>query len=188
MFKTKTNPPRSFPFRSGTGFKAGDMQRAKDALAVFGVLWDAHHQGVLSQRQLQPVFFRSVSDQITYRESWKCGKFWTVDAWQAALTTGNTNKLVSEHVLPRSVTLAHALTLPKDEAAQFVWENSFECVVTEEENARLPRTKGYPDDPWKRYAESEIMILDIEHPIGVWFLDDGDRTALKRHGVLHTVV
>lgn len=187
MIKANT-APRAFPFRAGTGFKPGDMLRARDALEVFGVLWDAHQNGILERRHLQPVFFRSVSDQITYRESWKRGKFWSVDAWQAALTAGNTNDLVSEHVLPRSQALAHALSIGNREAAlQFVWDASFECVVTKEEDSRLPRASGYPEDPWKRYAEASIMIFDVEHPRGVRFLDDADRAALIRHGILRTV-
>jgi hypothetical protein len=174
---------RSFPFRPGKKPGSANIPQARDALEVFAVLYEAYHSGRLTEKQLQPLFFRSTSDLISYREGWKAGKFWSRDAWKEACRNGNTNKLVSEHVLPRSVTLNAALKRPLEQAKEFVWAMSFECVVTRPENRSLPRDTGYPDDPWRRYAEAGIRVLDV-HYDGQAFLSDDDRAPLLRHGIL----
>ncbi|HZW13814.1 MAG TPA: hypothetical protein VFF81_11560 [Noviherbaspirillum sp.] len=181
----KTTPPRVFPFVAGTNFKPSDYRHAETALRIFGVLWSAVKAGELSGNDIQKVFFDSISDPITYRESWKCGKFWSVAAWEKACADGITNKngLISEHVLPRRVALEHALALPTvEEAKQFIWNASFECVITEKENAVLNQnglqSKGFPTDPWERYRRAGIRVLDVQHPVGTHFLSDADRSAI----------
>lgn len=176
---------RKFPFRPGAKPGSGNMRRAEDALAVFEVLHGAYQDGRLTFEQLQPLFFRSTSDLITYREGWKAGKFWSRAAWRAACKNGNTNGLVSEHVLPRSVALEHALALPIEQAKQFVWANSFECVITRDEDKRVNTVKEkYPHDPWTRYSQAGVKILDVHYPSGKPFLEDSDRHLLRRHRIL----
>lgn len=98
----KNSPPhyRAFPFKPGKKPGGGNVKFAEDALCVFKVLYEAYARRELTIEQLAPLFFRSTSDLITYREGWKAGKFWSVDAWEQACRQGNTNGLVSEHVLP----------------------------------------------------------------------------------------
>jgi hypothetical protein len=160
------------------------MKRANDAWEVFSVLHGAFKQGRVTEEQLKPLFFRSTSDLISYCEGWKAGKFWSREAWRTAKDNGHTNGLVSEHVLPRSVTLRHALELNLDAAKQFVWENSFECVITRKEDRRLKSDHANPHDPWERYAKANIRILDVYYPSGISFLSKKDREALDRHGIL----
>lgn len=181
---TMPAPPRpTFPFRPGKMPGRGNMPAAKNALHVFAVLHEAHATGRLSLEHLKPLFLRSTSDLITYRAGWKAGKFWSVGAWAQAVEQGHTNGLVSEHVLSRLLALRTALQLPLDDALRFVWEASFECVVTNEGNRRLPGDKGYPDGPWRRYAEAKVHVIDAQHD-GLFFLCDEDREPLRRHGIL----
>ncbi|MFT3857508.1 MAG: hypothetical protein QM742_08435 [Aquabacterium sp.] len=176
---------RSFPFKPGALPTKGHERRADDALIVFSVLHEAVKAGRLTFEQLQPLFFRSTSDLVTYREGWKAGKFWSRDAWQTAVRNKHTNGLISEHVLPRSAALKHALKLDIDEALAFVKAKSFECVVTKAENKALNAVKAaFPDDPWRRYALAGIKVLDVRGPNGVSFLDETDRAELSRHGIL----
>jgi hypothetical protein len=175
---------RVFPFRPGARPGTGHAPRAKGALNVFRVLHGAYKAGEVTLDELQPLFFRSTSDLISYREGWKAGKFWSEQAWIAACTSGNTNGLVSEHVLPRSKTLEHALQLPVEEALDFIWEMSFECVVTKSENGRANKAEHDVRDPWLRYRHADIQVLDICDPTGVFFLSNADRQPLVRHGLL----
>lgn len=159
------------------------MLAAEHALQVFAVLHEAHTAGRLTFEQLKPLFFRSTSDLISYREGWKAGRFWSPDAWNQAVRQGNTNGLVSEHVVPRGLALQTALQLDLQAALRFVWDVSFDCVVTPAEDSQLPRKTGYPHDPWRRYAEAGVRVLDAQHD-GVFFLSDEDREPLLRHGIL----
>ena len=180
--------PRFFPFKAGTGFKPADKEKADKALRVFEILLRAVNAGALAESDLKDVFFKSISDSITYRESWKCGKFWSVAAWRRAVENGHTNGLVSEHVLPRGAALSHSLTLPLEEAKEFIWHSSFECVVTQEEdkllNGKGLKSAGNADNPWVRYQIAGINILDVEHPKGTKFLDDAERSLLQKLGIL----
>lgn len=187
----KMVPPRVFPFIPGTKFKPADYGHAETALKIFGTLWQAVKNGELTEKDIQKLFFKSISDPITYRESWKCGKFWSVAAWERACADGGTNKngLVSEHVLPRQVALQHSLTLDTlDKAKNFICEMSFECVITKEENKKLDgnglKKVGFPDNPWKRYQNVGIKILDVQHPRGTHFLNCDDQATLEQLGLL----
>lgn len=174
---------RRFPFTPGKRPGPGNLTAAQDALSVFDVLHEACSAGRVSVKQLHHLFFRSTSDLISYREGWKAGKFWSVEAWRKAVEQRNTNGLISEHVLPRSVVLETAVEMPLEQARKYIWDMSFECVVTRPENKKLPRKKGYPDDPWRRYAEAGIRVLDVTYE-GVPLLTDDDREVLMRHGIL----
>lgn len=188
--KPKPNPPRDFPFEAGSGYRATDSLLARNALDVFEVLWSAARAGQLTREHLQPVFYRAVCEFVTNEEGWKRGRFWSVEAWKRAVDAGRTGnqRLVHEHVLPRSALLAHLLEVcqTKEEAIAFLKDNAFCCVVTKEENAPLPLHKGFPDDPWRRYAlpGKRIAILDVEYPPGKHFLTDADRAMLRRHDLL----
>lgn len=182
--------PRSFPFEAGTGFRPGDAAKASHALKVFEVLWAAVKAGQLTKENITHVFFDSISNPLTYGESWKRGKFWSVSAWEAACTTGRTKGLVSEHVMPRGAVLDHALTLPTiEEAKRFVLAMSFDCIITKAEDSRLTKAKlrstGFVDNPWKRYALADIKVLDVKHPSTNAFLSDEDRSKLGDLLVAH---
>jgi hypothetical protein len=178
---------RTFPFRCGKKPGAGSGLRAIHALEVFEPLHAACRAGRLTFQHLQPLFYRSTSDLITYREGWKAGRYWSQDAWASAKLNGNTNGLISEHVLPRSCTLRHALEIPSwDEAKQFIWTNSFECVITKRENTEVHPRPGDVNDPWSRYAGSSVQIIDVS-PSDEVFLTRGDRAVLRRHGLLMAV-
>lgn len=182
---------RVFPYPTGTGQKPKDFDKAIDALHVFAAIYDAVRNGRLLAEKVTDIFFKSISDSITYRHSWKCGKFWSVDAWSRYMADKRSTKndLISEHVVPRPVALRHALSMPTlQQALQAVWELSFECVITKEEDTRLNAKKlksvGYPDDPWQRYKAADIKILDIEHPRGQFFLNEIERATLATSGIL----
>lgn len=182
----RAKPPvhRTFPFRPGAKPGGGNLQRAQDALLIFELLHEAYQNKKLTFEQISPLFFRSTSDLISYREGWKAGKFWSCQAWDVACGQGHTNKLVSEHVLPRSDTLKHALSLLIDPAKDFVWNNSFECVITKDEDRLVNRHAGNATDPWKRYAEAGVKVKDVQWPHGVFFLDKSDRALLQSHSIL----
>ncbi|MBW4490932.1 MAG: hypothetical protein KME12_24465 [Trichocoleus desertorum ATA4-8-CV12] len=183
---------RYFPFNPGTFGSAGSWEAAVRALKVFAVLHAAHRgpEG-LEVEDLLPLFFRSSSDLITYREGWKAGRFWSVKAFLKAVheREKHTNGLISEHVMPRSQTLRRALAMEDiQQAVEFVWDMSFECVVTADENNELTRRdKKRPRDtiwvfengPWERYAGTNIQILDVECNGQKW-LSDEDRESLRR--------
>ena len=186
---------RYFPFRPGTWASGGGAQAAARALKVFAVLHAAHRgPEALSVEDLQPLFFRSSSDLITYREGWKAGRFWSVRAFTKAMNAREKHAkgLVSEHVLPRSQTLRRALAEPDIRlAARFVWDHSFECVILAGENNELTtrdasRPKNtiweFEHGPWERYAGTSVRILDVRLP-GFWLTDD-ERTLLRRLGLL----
>ena len=184
--KKRAKPPvhRTFPFRPGAKPGCGNLQRAQDALLIFELLHDAYQQSKLTFEQISPLFYRSTSDLISYREGWKAGKFWSCQAWNVACGQGHTNKLVSEHVLPRGDALRHALSLPINLATAFVWKNSFECVITKDEDRLVNRHAGNPIDPWTRYAIAGVKVKDVQWPHGVFFLDESERALLKRHNIL----
>jgi hypothetical protein len=181
---TGKKPPRTFPFKAGTGYKPADWDLALGALKTFGVLWNHVKNGDLVERDISHVFKNSTSDLISYRDSWKCGKFWSVSAWETACANGNTNGLLAEHVLPRGETLKHALSFHNvEDAKRFVWENSFVCVVTKAEDDILTsagfRSMGDVANPWTRYAAVKgLYILDVIHD-GHSFLSDSEREPLK---------
>lgn len=177
--------PRSFPFDAGTGFRASDAEKARRALKVFELLWSGVRAGQLTKDDISDVYFYSISKAITYHESWKRGKFWSVSAWDMACKNGKTTDLVSEHVLPRGAALDHALKCKTvDEAKEFILKVNFECVITPEENQKLNDAKlqstGFIDSPWERYKLVDIKILDIQHPMTTFFLNDGEREDLSR--------
>lgn len=182
--------PRVFPFAAGTGYKRKDMERAQVALNVYAALWRSVQLGELQPSDLKDLFFKSICDRVTYRESWRAGKYWSKDAWERACKHGTTNKigLVSEHVVPRGALLEASLKLPLEQAKQLVWDLSIECMVTEEENLLLEKAglKSTPflDNPFERYRLAGITILDVHHPAGVPFLSDTERGILKSLGIL----
>ncbi|HDR9250816.1 hypothetical protein WI93_24670 [Burkholderia vietnamiensis] len=183
----------SFPFsiQHNTLNKPSRVRKADSALTVFEALWDAYQRKTLKAEDIQNTFFDSISDLISYRDGWKCGRYWSVDAWEKArLANGVThNKLLAEHVLPRSAALFHALELPKEAAKKFVWDKSFYCTITEDEDGRLNKAglkdQGNPVDPWQRYAKVNIVILDAEDQAGRKFIPDVERAHLKQLGILH---
>lgn len=182
---------RYFPFVPGKTVGLGSWQTAARALKVFSVLHAAHRgpEG-LELDDLLPLFFRSSSDLITYREGWKAGRFWSVEAFKKAVSAQvkHTNGLISEHVMPRSQTLIRALEIEDaGKAAEFVWNNSFECVVTADENNELTgqdkkRPKREPwifeKGPWERYSGTSIRVLDVTCNGQAW-LSQEDREALQ---------
>lgn len=187
--KPKPIPPRAFPFKAGTGYKRTDAVKAAHALDVFEVLWEGYKAGRLSANSLGDVFFAYVSQRISDRESWKCGRYWTPAAWQAFLASGSTNSLKDEHVLPRPLVLAEALQCADVAAAKkLVLDLSFTCVVTEGDDQLLTdaglKSKGYPHDPWLRYKQAGLQVKDVHYPAGVPFLSPADRAPLIRHEIL----
>lgn len=182
---------RYFPFMPGKPVGLGSWQAAARALKVFAVLHAAHRgpEG-LELEDLLPLFFRSSSDLITYREGWKAGRFWSLKAFEKALSARekHTNGLISEHVMPRSQTLIKALAIEDaGEAAEFVWHNSFECVLTAEENNELTgRDKKRPNrepwvfekGPWQRYSGTSIRVLDVTCNGQKWLTQE-DRETLQ---------
>ena len=170
------------------GTAAGGRSRA---LKVFAVLHAAHRgpEG-LELDDLLPLFFRSSSDLITYREGWKAGRFWSVKAFEKAVLARekHTNGLISEHVMPRSQALIRALAIEDAEkAVEFVWNNSFECVVTADENKELtgldqkrPRREPwvFEKGPWQRYSGTSIRILDVTCNGQAWLTQE-NREALQ---------
>ncbi len=187
---------RYFPFKPGKSVGDGSWQAAARALKVFAVLHAAHHgnEGIEFE-DLQPLFFRSSSDLITYREGWKAGRFWSVEAFKVAVSAPerHTNGLISEHVMPRSQTLMRALKIEDvGLAAEFVWNNSFECVVTAKENDELTRRDAkrpkrdiwvFENGPWERYKGTGICILDVECNGHKW-LTQQDRDVLSKLDLL----
>lgn len=194
VFEQERNASRRvFPYKTGTRQKPADFDKAIDALHVFAAIYDAVRHGHLSPEKVTTTFFQGISDSITYRHSWKCGKFWSVEAWNRYLSDKRStkNNIISEHVVPRPVALRHALSMPTlQQALHAVWELSFECLITREEDQRLTSTKlksvGYPEDPWQRYKEADIKILDIEHPRGQRFLNEAERATLTQLGILQS--
>ncbi|MGF6570044.1 hypothetical protein ABH945_002155 [Paraburkholderia sp. GAS333] len=186
---------RQFPFVAGTKFKETDWRQAEKSLKVFMVLWDGVKGGTLTVDDIRHSFFYSTSDTISYRESWKCGQYWSVAAWELACKQGNTKALISEHVLPREAMLQHLFSdhvSTANEAAAYLWENSFVCVITKEENKRLNKAKlakeGFPLDPWKRYSgeclDDPILVLDAEFPPGNRLMSDVERVPLEQKNLL----
>jgi hypothetical protein len=177
---------RYFPFKPGSLASGGGWQAAARALKVFTVLHAAYRGPErLRIEDLQPLFFRSSSELITYREGWKAGRFWSVEAFKQALNEKHTKGLISEHVMPRSQTLMRALEIESmGQAAEFVWDNSFECVVTSKENNELTRQDAkrrrgiwvFEKGPWERYLRANIHILDVECNGQKW-LTPGDRES-----------
>jgi hypothetical protein len=182
--------PRDFPFKAGTGFKIGDTKKADSALKVFEVLWKAFQDKHIAEEDIKHIFFYSISNQITYRESWKCGKFWSVKAWKQACEKLNTKGLLSEHVVPRSVVLNHALKRSNlADALDSVQKYSFDCVITKEEDKELTRKKlksSTPNlsNPWERYKMANIKVLNVQYPPGKFFLDQEDRKMLEELNIL----
>lgn len=196
--KQKNSRPiyRYFPFKPGSLVGGGSWQAAARALKVFAVLHAAHRGPTrLEVEDLKPLFFRSSSDLITYREGWKAGRFWSIEAFKKAVSSRekHTGGLISEHVMPRSQTLMRALEIENlDQAAEFVWNNSFECVVIADENKKLTgqdakRPKHdvwvFNNGPWERYVGTSIRILDVECNGQKW-LTQQDREVLQRLGLL----
>jgi hypothetical protein len=188
---------QTFPFEIRPAWLPGAarMRKANSARAVFGVLHDGVTQQTLTAADLQDTFFSSISDLISYREGWHCGRYWSVEAWQKARTNnGVTNiDILAEHVLPRGIALRHALTLNRTDAADFVWEQSFYCMITKEEDARLNaaglQAEGWPEEPWKRYAHERlgvvgIQVLDAEDPAGNKLIPSSVRIRLQALGIL----
>jgi hypothetical protein len=174
------------------------LRKANAASAVFGALYDAHKTNVLAASDIQDTFFASISDLISYRDGWHCGRYWSVNAWNTARTVNGVSKagLIAEHVLPRSVALNYALTQDRAQALDFVWEQSFYCMITKDED-QLLRTAGlhalgYPADPWERYAEAnrhhaasgQIQILDAEDRNGNKLISSSVRSRLLALGLL----
>lgn len=187
---------RYIPFKPGSSVGLGSWQAAARALKVFGVLHAAHRGPErLEVEDLLPLFFRSSSDLITYREGWKAGRFWSVEAFKKAVGARekHTNGLISEHVMPRSQALRRALEIEHmGHAAEFVWNNSFECVVTTDENNELTRQDQkrpkdqiweFADGPWERYVGTSIRVLDVAC-YGQQWLTPEDREVLQRLGIL----
>ncbi|WOI47885.1 hypothetical protein [Acidovorax sp. BLS4] len=182
---------RYMPFKPGSLAGEGSWQAAARALNVFAVLHAAHRgPEKLKVKDLRPLFFRSSSDLITYREGWKAGRFWSVEAFKKAVCARekHTGGLISEHVMPRSQTLMRALKIEDaGEAAEFVWNSSFECVVTSAENNELtrqdvtrPRSEIwlFENGPWQRYAGTTIRILDVACSGQRWLTPE-DRETLQ---------
>lgn len=187
---------RYFPFTPGSLASGGSWQAAARSLKVFAVLHAAYRGPErLEIEDLQPLFFRSSSDLVTYREGWKAGRFWSVEAFKKAVCAREKHSrgLISEHVMPRSQTLMRALAIGSmGQAAEFVWDNSFECVVTAEENNELTRQDArrpkrdiwvFENGPWERYAGTTIRILDVECNGQRWLTPE-DSEALQRLGLL----
>lgn len=184
-------PRREFPFVAGTKFKETDWAKAEASKKVFGVLWEAAKAGKLSIADVRHCFFYSTSDTISYRESWKCGQYWSVEAWKAACASGNTKGLVAEHVLPREALLQHLFSKDVEDletAQKCLWENSFVCVVTKVENQRLTtkglRNSGDAKDPWERYKQVGIFVLNAECPAETYLMNDAERAPLIAKGLL----
>ena len=180
-----------FPHKTGTGWRKTDYDKAIDALHVFAPIYLAVKNGSLEQKQIQDSFFKGISDPITYRHSWKADRFWSVDAWDTYIKDGRStnNGLVSEHVVPRSVALHHSLSQPTlEEALRELWNLSFACVITREEDQRLTKlnlkSKGYPSNPWLRYKEANIKILNVQHPPETFFLSPEEEQQLATIGIL----
>jgi hypothetical protein len=189
------NPIRTFPFKAGTNYKNSDESHAISSLKIFRVLWQAVKDGSLTLDDIGDIYFYSISKTITYRDSWKRGKFWSENAWIASKKHGTTSHLglKSEHVLPRRAVLEYALTLSSvEEAILFVEAMSFDCIVTTEENNVLTKnglnSKGFATDPWLRYKGTGIKILNIQHPFGFKFLNEIDVETLKRHDLLSNTI
>lgn len=186
----RTKPPRLFPFVAGTGFKRLDMDKALVALNVYAALWRSVNNGELKPEDLKDLFFKSICDRVTYRESWRHGKYWSAAAWERACLHGKTNKigLISEHVVPRGALLEASLKLPLDEAKKMVWDLSIECMITEEEDLILGqaglKSAAFFDNPFERYKRAGIKILDVQHPLGVFFLTAEERIALQNLDIL----
>jgi hypothetical protein len=169
------------------------MRKAYAARRVFEELWRGYREGRLTPQDIQDTFFKGTSDLITYRESWHAGRYWTVKAWEVARATNAVTKngLKAEHVLPRTAALNHALGLEaQSEAGDFVWNASFYCMVTDEENDTLTRAglaaEGNVDNPWERYSHngSRIMILDVEDARGRRLIPHAEREKLKELKIL----
>ena len=80
--------------------------------------------------------------------------------------------------------MRHALTFDNvNDAKRFVWNNSFACVVTKDEDAAFTsagfRSVGDATNPWTRYvAVKGIYVLDVIHN-GSSFLSDFERQPLS---------
>jgi hypothetical protein len=189
MSASPSTAVRRFPFVAGTKFKATDWVKAERAVKVFKEIWNAVQAGRLTKEDVAHSFFYSTSDLISYRESWKCGQYWSVGAWETALTNGKTTELVAEHVLPRDAILQEVLSIEDwATAKQYLWDNSFVCIITKAENKRLGAAKlskvGFPHDPWERYKRVKIYVLDAECPAGTYLMTAAERARLQAKGLL----
>lgn len=198
MFDVTNRRSRQFPFAAGTGFRNSDWEKALQSLRFFKVVWEAVKADKLQIDDIRYAFGKSTSDAISYRESWKCGQFWSVAAWEKACENKTTAylDLICEHVLPREEMMQHLFHSADintvDKAAAYLWENSFVCVITKQENSRLTRAgyakNGFVDDPWLRYSaktlEEPILVLDAECPPGTPLMSASERAKLQGLGLL----
>ncbi|MFM0324880.1 hypothetical protein [Caballeronia glebae] len=185
----------TFPFDIRPNWLPSDarMRKAEAARRIFEELWLGCHEDRLTPQDIQDTFFKGISDLISYREGWHSGRYWSVNAWKRALATNavTNNGLIAEHVLPRTAALNYALGLKDERAAgDFVWNASFYCMITKEENDALTRAgfaaEGNENDPWERYSRngSRIMILDVEDAQGRKLIPSAEREKLKKLAIL----
>jgi len=123
-------------------------------------------------------------------EKWKLQgqRFWSVEAWlslrgwrkggRGGYPKQGDGGLRSEHVVPKKVMKEEILRDRK--RLRFWLERNLCCVVTTEQDMRLPRT-AHPDpsDPWRRYKGLGITLL---HNRG-WTVEE--TSALLRHELLN---
>lgn len=176
---------RKFPFKT-----TKQKKDVESALKLFEVLWHSHEnrRGKLSTSNMEQVFHNCISDALSYADGgWRRGKYWSPEAWKMACDAGKHSGLglICEHVIPRTCVLKYSMeTLETYEAAEtFVKSNSFVCVITKDQDRMLNSNhrSSHPmiTDPWLRYADHNIRVLNIPN-----FLNQDDIDSLNRHRLL----